>query len=209
MTVFRFTAQQSAGVKIFKENEMENLLKEVDAVRAIMFDLETMDNRPTSAITAIGAVVFTKYDVIETFYTPVDLSTSVEAGLTMSPETVKWWLNQSPEARKIYDESKGKPLGLPMVLRLLAKFVKESNAKFFFGNGADFDNVILRTAYEATNEPLPWKYYQNMCFRTMKTLFDLPLKPHREGVHHNALDDALFQVKWLQEIISAHDLKIM
>ena len=40
----------------------------------------------------------------------------------------------------------------------------------------------------------------------MKTLFRLDEKPSREGTHHNALDDALYQVKWLQEIIAAHDL---
>ena len=176
---------------------------------AAMIDLETMDNRPTSAITAIGVVIFNKTEVIDRFYTPVNLSSSVAAGMTMSAETVKWWMNQSAAARKIYDESEGSPLNLDTALRMLSYFIKEHKPAFIFGNGSDFDNVILRTAYELSGETMPWAFWQNVCFRTMKTMFVLPEKPQRDGVHHNALQDAEYQVKWLQKIIEHRQLNML
>lgn len=73
-------------------------------MKHIMIDLETMDNRPTAAIVAIGAVAFDpatgEVDTDCAFYINIDLQSSLDAGLTVSGSTVNWWLQQSEAARE-------------------------------------------------------------------------------------------------------------
>jgi hypothetical protein len=76
-----------------------------------------------------------------------------------------------------------------------------------WGNGADFDLVILRSAFEAVDLDPPYAFHRVRCFRTVKSLFKVK-KPERIGVHHNALDDALHQIRHLQEICRQHGVKL-
>lgn len=156
----------------------------------IMVDLETADNVPTSAIVSIGAVAFAGPRKGEKFYTAVDLQSSITAGLTLSTDTMLWWAKQSPEARAVFDD----PMRVPLVqaLRGFAEFVP-AGAKVW-GNGASFDNAILSTAYRLCGLPLPWKFWDDRCYRTVAA--HLPRRV-QQGTHHNALDDAISQADHL------------
>jgi hypothetical protein len=71
-----------------------------------------------------------------------------------------------------------------------------------WGNGAAFDNVILRSLYESFGQRAPWSYSQDRCYRTFKSL---PGAPNPEtkaiyGVEHNALDDAIGQALHMKEV---------
>lgn len=70
-------------------------------MKHLMIDLETMDNKPTAAITAIGAVLFNPEtgEMGETFYRRISLTSSVDYDCTMGADTVLWWLRQSIEAK--------------------------------------------------------------------------------------------------------------
>jgi len=175
-------------------------------MKHVMLDLETLGHGPNAVIVAIGAVLFDLEDdkVLESWYTVIDPVSSVKHGLTMTPETVCWWLQQSDDARKIFsDKSK---LDLVTALHLFAAWIKEHDPAGIWGNGADFDNVIINSAYIAIKEQLPWKYYKNRCFRTLKSLFKVEVE--RQGVHHNAVDDATYQVAVLKEINEIYALKL-
>lgn len=76
-----------------------------------------------------------------------------------------------------------------------------------WGNGADFDPVLLSSAYRAIGRPPPHKFYNVHCFRTLKNLFPVE-KPARDGTHHNALDDAIHQVKHLHKILQEHGITL-
>ena len=69
-----------------------------------------------------------------------------------------------------------------------------------WGNGAEFDNVILSQAYKNVEKEVPWQYYNNRCYRTVKNLFP-HIEMERVGAHHNALDDAKSQAEHLLGII--------
>ncbi|MBV5342719.1 3'-5' exoribonuclease, partial [bacterium] len=69
-----------------------------------------------------------------------------------------------------------------------------------FGNGSDFDNVILSNAYLRLSMERPWPKFNDRCFRTIKSMFKSVQQPVREGVHHSALDDAKHQALWLLKI---------
>lgn len=172
----------------------------------IMLDLETLDTAPTAVVLSIGAVAFDPYsnEIGETFYVESDSAAHQQKnGRTISGATVRWWMQQSEEARKVFGALP--ELGTPTntALRMFTDFVGrngQDNVKVW-GNGADFDNVILGSLFESYGMPRPWSYSKNRCYRTMKNIGIGPRRPKdREGVHHNALDDAITQAKHLQEI---------
>lgn len=154
----------------------------------IMLDLETLGTRPGCVIASIGAVKFSKADgIIERFYTRIDIVRAVEEGFVMDPNTVKWWLSQSPEAQA--ELIKPEARSTIEALWGFNDFINEGEP-VIWGNGASFDNAIMAGAYSHMGLALPWKFWNDRCYRTLKSMHpELPM-PKRVGTHHNALDDA-------------------
>jgi exodeoxyribonuclease VIII len=163
----------------------------------VMVDLETMGNRPSAPIIAIGAVAFDKKAVHDEFYVVVDLADSVAEGAVMDPSTVLWWMKQSDEARAEF-QREGQPLGLAlgMFREWVAKFAGDIDG--VWGNGASFDNVILSESYRRMGNEAPWPFWADRCYRTVKSVTKMPMG--RTGTHHNALDDARDQAMHLMTI---------
>ncbi len=90
----------------------------------------------------------------------------------------------------------------------LREFIDENSGEFFvhvWGNGANFDNTILRRSYERQGIPCPWRYYNDRDVRTIVELgkaidFDARTAIPFEGERHNALDDARYQAKYVSAI---------
>jgi exodeoxyribonuclease VIII len=179
-----------------------------------MIDLETLGNKPGCAIISIGAVYFdplAKHTDLhafgDEFYRVVQIEGQEEIGLHIDQNTVKWWEKQAPEARKVLShcgfEGPKLAASVPIkeALNQLEVFLSKpglANVRVW-GNGSDFDNAILAVAYMADKRELPWSFWNNRCFRTLKALTP-DLKLVREGVYHNALSDAKTQ--------AVHALKI-
>jgi hypothetical protein len=169
-------------------------------MKDIMLDLETMGKGPTAAIIAIGAVEFDLVGVGERFYETVDLESSVACGGVIDASTVMWWMKQSQEARKAFD---GHNIALPEALIKFAGWLENRAPKKeleVWGNGASFDNVIISSAYDNCGIDLPWMYYGDRCYRTMKS-FHPDIKLNRVGTYHNAVNDAESQALHLIEIL--------
>jgi len=160
-------------------------------VNHVMVDLETADNVPTAAIVSIGAVIFKGPRAGDTFYTPVDLASSMAAGLTVSGDTMLWWAKQSPLARAVFDDPAR--VSLREALQRFSRFATKGDK--VWGNGASFDNAVLSNAYRALGLPLPWDFWDDRCYRTISAL--IPQKRQQSGTHHNALDDAISQATHL------------
>ncbi|ENQ2576948.1 3'-5' exoribonuclease [Escherichia coli] len=170
----------------------------------LMIDLETMGKNPDAPIISIGAIFFDPQtgDMGPEFSKTIDLET---AGGVIDRDTIKWWLKQSREAQSaiLTDE-----IPLDDALLQLREFIDENSGEFFvrvWGNGASFDNVILRRSYERQGIPCPWRYYNDRDVRTILELgkaidFDARTAIPFEGVHHNALDDARHQAKQVSAI---------
>lgn len=170
----------------------------------VMVDLETLGTSPASVIVSIGAVKFNLHGISETFYERIDLKSSVAAGMGMDPSTVLWWMKQSDEARA----ELGKP-GEPLkdVLCRFAAFCHYEDV-VIWGNGAAFDNSLLAQAYKMAGLPQPWAFWNDRCYRTVKSMFpNVPLVK-RSGVHHHALDDAKTQALHLVEICAKGGLSL-
>ncbi|HFU0722242.1 TPA: 3'-5' exoribonuclease [Escherichia coli] len=170
----------------------------------LMIDLETMGKNPDAPIISIGAIFFDPQtgDMGPEFSKTIDLET---AGGVIARDTIKWWLKQSREAQSaiMTDE-----IPLDDALLQLREFIDENSGEFFvqvWGNGANFDNTILRRSYERQGIPCPWRYYNDRDVRTIVELgkaidFDARTAIPFEGERHNALDDARYQAKYVSAI---------
>lgn len=158
-----------------------------------MLDLETADNGPRSAIVAIGAVCFYGPNEAAQFYQAIDLQSNWYAGLTIGADTMGWWDKQSPEARAVFED----PNRIPLVWALIefARWLRPFREPRIWGNGAAFDNVILRSAYDALGQKAPWPFWNDRCFRTVKAMVGKPVEV--AGTAHNALADAIAQADYL------------
>lgn len=163
-----------------------------------MIDLETLSTEPNAAILSLGAVTF---DIDTRTLGPTFYRTIEDKNGHVSTDTVLWWLSQSKEARSVFSE-KRIPLGQALVEfdDWLATQYNPTEVKLW-GNGSDFDNIILASAYKRCALRQPWRYHHNCCYRTIRNLFpDVPIE--REGTYHNALDDAVTQAKHLIKILA-------
>ncbi|BCU17744.1 3'-5' exoribonuclease [Klebsiella variicola] len=176
----------------------------------VMVDLETMGKKHNAPIVAIGAVVFDPAtgSIGESFYKVVCLESSVNWGAVIDPSTVIWWLKQSSEARSAIVNDDAIPL-LDALLQF-REFVSDnvaggSKKAQVWGNGASFDNSILRSSYDCIAEDYPWEYWNDRDVRTMVELgqaigFDPKTTIPFEGDRHNALADAIHQARYVSAI---------
>ena len=166
--------------------------------RHVMIDFETWSTLPNAAPRSLGAVLFTADGLTgEEFYVNISEVDVREKGLHFLPATVAWWAAQSKEAQDalIHDQH-----DLLTALTKFSHWVREVNGQFLWGNGADFDNPILKSCYEAIQADMPFKPYNGRCYRTLKSIDKAPSMSKRQGTHHNALDDAKSQAMHLLEI---------
>jgi hypothetical protein len=173
-----------------------------------MIDLETMGIRPTSAIVSIGIAHFNQTDVLDSFYTPVNLSSCLAHGLTQDQSTVDWWAKQSIEARSAWQTDDAPTLSealTAMYKWMVCKGSVKTNAPW--GNAASFDLVLLANAFRAIEADPPWVFYNEQCYRTIKNIFKIGETP-RQGTHHNALDDAFHQARHLNRILAIHKIPL-
>ncbi|NZA82725.1 exonuclease [Escherichia coli] len=170
----------------------------------LMIDLETMGKNPDAPIISIDAIFFDPQtgDMGPEFSKTIDLET---AGGVIDRDVIKRWLKQSREAQSaiMTDE-----IPLDDALLQLREFIDENSGEFFvqvWGNGANFENTILRRSYERQGIPCPWRYYNDRDVRTIVELgkaidFDARTATPFEGERHNALDDARYQAKYVSAI---------
>ena len=167
-------------------------------------DLETMGLPPDGAIVSIGACFFDleKCEIGPTFSRVINLATAVRDGGVITPSTLMWWLGQSEAARRgiMFNAE-----DIRVVLTDFAAFIAEHSRRQdvrVWGNGSDFDNTLLNSAYLRADMKTPWSPFKNRCFRTVRNMYpsvEYNTDDKGEGAH-NALTDAIFQAKHLFRI---------
>ncbi|OVX66567.1 exonuclease [Klebsiella pneumoniae] len=200
---------QTDAVDIESSHHNKDEDQPIDYVH-VMVDLETMGKKNNAPIVAIGAVVFdpSTGSIGESFYKVVCLESSVNWGAVIDPSTVIWWVRQSSEARSAIVNDDAIPL--QDALLQFREFVSDnvaggSKKAQVWGNGASFDNSILRSSYDCIAEDYPWEYWNDRDVRTMVELgqaisFDPKTTISFEGSRHNALADAIHQARYVSAI---------
>jgi exodeoxyribonuclease VIII len=167
----------------------------------VMVDLETLSTESNACILSIGAARFFPRGtgIMDHFEVFVDPKSCTAAGLVIDADTVMWWMHGDQDgARK---ELMACPrLPLRTALLMFMEWLKGDRP--VWGNGAIFDNVILRNAYKAAGLGVPWSYWNDRCYRTMKSQYP-DVKMVRKGTHHSAAADAVSQAVHLQAIFKS------
>jgi len=166
-------------------------------MKDVMLDLETFGTRYNAMIISIGACYFDRMtgEVGETFFRNVQPGEH-ENKFTTDYSTIRWWLEQSEEARAAICNGAAY---IEDALQDLCKFLDTTDRVLVWSH-ATFDMPILMNAFE-TLDILPPIGFRDM--RDLRTLMDLAnldkMKRERFGVHHNALDDAKFQASYASD----------
>jgi exodeoxyribonuclease VIII len=170
----------------------------------VMVDLETLGRRPGCAVLSIGAVEFCPQRGLgKQFYVVVNRQSQRSQGLHEDPDTLKWWMSQSEAARQVLEDAESPmAVSLEKALAQFTTFLAPIGLRRvkMWGNGSDFDNAILACLYGAIGQSIPWDFWNNRCYRTLKNLRKIPAQK-REGTYHNALDDAKTQALHAVELL--------
>ena len=160
----------------------------------VMVDLETFGMGPNARVLQIGAVRFNpetqQIDAEDVFEAKVN-----DPDGDTHADTAEWWVNKNPATLAGIITSHQK-CSMGEALRDFKAWLADSQVTHIWSNGANFDNIILRHKFEKHKIGTPWKYYQEMCHRTlMKTAINLGFVRDPQAVAHDALDDALQQAR--------------
>lgn len=167
----------------------------------VMLDLETFGTGNDAVIVAIGAAKFdpnTLTRVDDSIYITIDPESCMNYGLKVDASTIMWWMHED-RAQPLRDWYATNRIDLGSALDAFAMWMGADLP--VWGNGAAFDNVILRSAYKATGLTAPWSFYNDRCYRTMKNI-GKGVEIKRVGTHHNAVDDSITQAQHLQDIVA-------
>jgi hypothetical protein len=151
-----------------------------------MVDIETLGLERNAVILSIGAVWFGAGAMGETFHASISRESCEAAGLVVDEDTLEWWRDQDADAREVLT-------GGDDLADVLADFTTwVDGADEVWANSPSFDCEALEFAGDAVGVEMPWPFYQERDFRTLK---ELPVAADIEqnGTEHDALDDAKHQ----------------
>jgi hypothetical protein len=126
----------------------------------------------------------------------VELESALKAGRTISASTLQWWLTQRPEImKKMFDS----PAPLSRVLEGLARFFALNQLVYPWGNSAGFDLGMTADAYTKAGLALPWRYTNERCYRTVRSMSDLKRGTKPENAH-DPVADCHYQISELARL---------
>ena len=160
----------------------------------VVVDIETLGTIPGAPIVQIAAVAFAlgaSEDEWELFEVKVDVRSLI----------YKDGISFDTLVDEVFGEAER--LDTASALNSFHRWLGFTYTKTLWGNGAAFDNELLKAAllqYCCIREP--WNFRIDRCFRTVKNLYKEQVpEPHFIGTKHNALDDAMHQARWLNQIL--------
>ena len=165
-----------------------------------MIDLETLGTGSNSVVVSVGLVAFniSTGEIIAELDIGLNLNQQIKTGGVIDGDTLEFHFAQAPDSiqkmaqRKVLDVKEG--------LELISNFIKANNITTLWGNGATFDNVILRNLYARHLKVFPLGFWTDRDLRTAVDIYniDVGAVPF-VGIRHYCLDDARHQVKILTD----------
>lgn len=179
----------------------------------ISIDLETASTASHAAIIQLAAATVVG-GVRRVFEEKITLASNEAAGRTVDKETMEWWNAQNPALRrKVF----GGTAELKETLEAFTAWCTdisggELDRIHLWGNGSEFDCVILRNAYEAFQE-YPFNFRKHKDLRTILYLTpaDVQEQAHKafkqnypDSEAHDALSDATYQLYKILAALKYH-----
>lgn len=163
----------------------------------VMLDLETWSSKPDACIVSIGAVKFDRGGIHDRFHIAIQPTKDRD----IDPRTILWWMHT--DRRYPLDLWLAHPrVLLATALCSFSKWYGSDPLIPIWGNGATFDNVVLRSAFDFCRHECPWSYKADRCYRTIKNEEDPKglFLPQNNKDSHDALADAEYQAEHLINI---------
>lgn len=167
-----------------------------------MIDIETLSTNSNGLVISISAIEFDLMtgNIGREFETGLKLKDQIAKGAVIDIDTVMWWLDQSKEAQKsllsLVDEFHVEIALDNFNIWLDELECKNKNIRLW-GNGATFDNVIVRNLYERHGITFNLPFWCDRDVRTLVDLADIQTKDYKfDGIKHNGIDDCLHQIKY-------------
>lgn len=180
-------------------------------MRHVMLDFETLANDSNSAVLSLGAVLFTKDEILGEKYFVFDVEEQLTAKFNVNFDTLAWWIGQGDEAKALFKEAKENGKSMRVCLPELSSWLMQDstyptiNWKLLpWSNGAGFDIPIIENLFKRAKVKCPWHFSKHRCYRTIKAMYEIEKGQKFEGTKHHALDDARFQAKCLMEFLKAN-----
>lgn len=177
----------------------------------ISIDIETADTSPSAAILQLAAVTKGHF-----FESRISVASNEKANRSFSTETMEWWSTKDPKLRN-YVFSGDKELE-----QVLQEFVEwcrnisggELDRICLWGNGCNFDNVIVKDAIEQFFT-WPFSYRNDHHLRTLMALVPEDVQERAANVFlsrtpaeaHNALWDAKYQMYMIERALIYHGIQ--
>ena len=164
-------------------------------MKDVMIDIETLGTRTTSAIIQIGACYFDREtgEIGDGFTDNIHPDTDL---FTTDYSTLTWWMEQTREAQISVTDI---PIGTEMAVGRLKEFLVDAT---YLWSHATFDVPILLNTFDVVGEKFPIHYTKMRDIRTLMDLANHRGTAKREGTHHNALDDCIYQVGYCVEALN-------
>lgn len=163
-------------------------------MKHLMIDLETLGTSPDSVFLSVAAIQFdiATGKIGNTFLQNVDLGSALKMGRTISPDTIKWWLEQR---QNILLKMFKSPVDLTVTLAALSKFCGLNGIVYPWGNSASFDLGMLNHAFKQCGIAQPWQFYNERCYRTAVQLLPEDMKAIKDAnLAHDPVYDCKYQI---------------
>ena len=181
-----------------------------DAIH-VALDLETASLDSNAAIVQLAAVTSRDHAMDNEFNERISLVSNETAGRHISKETMEWWNTQDSELRR---HVFGGNMVLGEVMAMFHHWATEISDGdlsriILWGNGTEFDNVILQNAFE---QFATWPFHYRAA-QHMRTLM-MTVPPERQetwhirfaaenpdNIQHDALCDARYQHYMIEQAL--------
>lgn len=168
----------------------------------VMCDLETLGTDNDAVILSIALVRFDiddtdSYDTLQNdpadylvLYPNVEWQIQQNRSITFS--TLAWWMEQNNFAQAVFKKERK---DASEVAQKIVEWVGGNDYRLW-GNGSNFDNVILHSFFRSTGVKNPFRFWNARDLRTLKDIAGYGRgRPNIvRGVEHDALDDAMYQI---------------
>lgn len=181
-----------------------------------MIDLETLstsNNKPV--IVELGYCIFNKDKIIKSKNYLLDIDSQIKDGGYIDKNTLEWWFQDEQRRHSLLTKltTKSDFTIFQMLMHLDGLLVYHvHNIQYVWGNSPTFDLSILRSWHDSLDIKPRWSYRQERDFRTLNQEFfetgiiPKPKLSKKIKYTHNALDDAIYQTKFVQEYLRWSEL---
>lgn len=174
-------------------NQVDKIMK---TAKYIIIDIETLGRRNDTAVTQVGIVIADEnFDVLDSYLIQVTPDAWNTCDRTFTGETLLWWMEKknTPISKKPTHIVHSYKYLVDKLYQIFDRYNTEDTT--IWTKGA-MDLFSIKDICEYLNMETPWKFWQPRDIRTAKEF----IKEWKtfENNNHNALDDALNQLRELK-----------